>query len=148
MPIFKKLPWISLLLVLVSCSTMGWVLSETQAPWPFWIVVVVAVLILLASLTAPFLAMASYSSVFFESATKTFFIAVFGAFLFFLMIVWFRLFLDTLLIIAASILARIDFHLAGFKARPAFLITSLFSLAGIACGSVIHRVLAEYTPIW
>ncbi|MBU7581860.1 MAG: hypothetical protein KAF91_02930 [Nostoc sp. TH1S01] len=148
MSIFKRLPWTSLLLVLVSYSTLGWVLSEAHMPWPLWIVVVFGVLILLGSLAVPFLAMANYSSVFFESSIRTFLIAVFGAFLFFLMVAWFRLFLDTLLIIAAAILAKIDFHTAGFKGRSAFLITSLFSLAGIAAGAVLHEELSLYTSMW
>jgi hypothetical protein len=117
-------------------------------PWSLWIVVVLGTLILLASLAVPFLAMANYSSVFFESSTKTFLIAVFGAFLFFLMVAWFRLFLDTLLIISAAILAKIDFHTAGFKGGQAFIITSLFSLAGIGFGSLLHEELAQYTSIW
>lgn len=148
MSFFQRLPWMSLFLLLISYSTLGWVLSENHMPWSFWIVVVIGVLVLLASLATPFLAMASYSSVFFESSTRTFLIAVVGAFLFFLMVAWFRLFLDTLLIIAAAILAKIDFHTAGFKGKPAFLITSLVSFAGIAGGAVIHRVLAEYTSLW
>lgn len=148
MSIIRKLPWTSLLLLLISYSTLGWVLSETHMPWPLWIVVLMGVLILLASLAAPFLAMANYSTVFFESNTKTFFLAILGAFLFFLMVAWFRLFLDTLLIIAAAILAKIDFHTAGFKSGQALLITGLFSLAGIACGALIHMGLAEYTPMW
>lgn len=148
MSILARLPWASLLLVLISYSTLGWVLSETRMPWPFWIVSVIGVLILLASLAVPFLAMAKYSSVFFESSSRTFFIAIFGAFLFFLMVAWFRLFLDTLLIIAAAILAKIDFHTAGFKAWPAFLFTCLFSLVGIACGAVLYRELAEHTTMW
>ncbi|BAY14315.1 hypothetical protein NIES2109_43420 [Nostoc sp. HK-01] len=148
MSIFKRLPWTSLLLVLVSYTTLGWVLSESRMPWPLWIVVVLGVLILLASLAVPFLAMANYSSVFFESSTRTFLIAVCGAFLFFLMVAWFRLFLDTLLIISAAILAKIDFHTAGFKGRSAFLITSLFSLTGIACGAVLHEELSIHTSMW
>ncbi|MBD2498088.1 hypothetical protein [Nostoc sp. FACHB-280] len=147
MSIFKNLPWTSLLLVLISYSTLGWVLSEAHMPLSLWIVIVVGILVLLSSLAIPFLAMANYSSVFFESSIKTFFIAVFGAFLFFLMVAWFRLFLDTLLIIAAAILAKIDFYTAGFNGRSAFLITSLFSLVGIACGAILHEELAMYTSM-
>ena len=148
MSIFKKLPWVSLSLVLVSYSTLGWVLSETPMSWPLWIVVVFSVLIFLASLTAPLLAIANYSNVIFDSGIKTFVMAVIGAFLFFLMLAWFRLFLDTLLIFAAAILARIDFYTAGFKEGQTLLITSLFSLTGIACGKLLHSGLSQYTHLW
>jgi len=68
--------------------------------------------------------------------------------LFFLMVAWFRLFLDTLLIIAAAVLARIDFQTAGFKEGQAFLLTSLFSLVGMAGGATIHMSLSQYTHLW
>ncbi|WP_335337740.1 hypothetical protein [Nostoc piscinale] len=74
MSIVKKLPWTSLLLVLISYSTLGWVLSEAHMPLSLWIVIVVGILVLLSSLAVPFLAMANYSSVFFESSIRTFFI--------------------------------------------------------------------------
>jgi hypothetical protein len=116
--------------------------------WSVWIVVVIGILVLLASLAAPFLVIARYSTVLFESSIRTLLIAIFGAFLFFLMVAWFRLFLDSLLIIAAAVLAKIDFHTSGFKEGPAFFLTALFSLAGIACGAVVQRLLAAYMPMW
>jgi hypothetical protein len=139
----KRLPWISLALVLFSYSTLGWVLSEAQAPWFAWLVVMVAILLLVGSLTAPWSMMANYSSILFRSNTRTFAVAVFGAFLFFLMLAWFRIFLDTLLIISAAILARIDFQASGFKEGQAFLMTSFFSMAGIALGAVIHAAFTQ-----
>jgi hypothetical protein len=148
MLLFKRLPWISLFLVWMSFSTLGWVLSETHTPWFSWIVVVIAVLLLLASLTAPLSTVANYSIIFLKSSSRSFLVAIFGAFLFFLMVAWFRLFLDTLLIIAAAVLARIDFQTAGFKEAQAFVITSLFSLAGIAGGAAIHMGLSQHTYLW
>jgi hypothetical protein len=73
-----------------------------------------------------------------QSNLRSFAVTILGAFLFFLMLAWFRIFLDTLLIISAGILAKIDFQTAGFKQGPAFLITLLFSLAGLALGKVLH----------
>jgi hypothetical protein len=144
----KRLPWMSLFLVLVSYSTLGWVLSETHTPWFSWVVVIIAILFLLGSLTAPLSKVANYSTIFLQSSSRSFVVAVFGAFLFFLMVAWFRLFLDTLLIIAAAVLARIDFQTAGFKEGQAFLWTSLFSLVGLAAGALIHMVLSQHTHLW
>jgi hypothetical protein len=138
MSILKRLPWISLAFVLFSYSTLGWVLSETRASWLVWLVVVLAILLLVVSLTTPWSSMAHYSSILFRSNTRTFVVTVLGAFLFFMMIAWFRVFLDTLLIVSAAILARIDFQVAGFKEWQAFLITSIFSFAGLALGVVIY----------
>ncbi|MBW4554860.1 MAG: hypothetical protein KME59_02780 [Trichormus sp. ATA11-4-KO1] len=138
MSIVKRLPWISLVLVLLSYSTLGWFLSETQAPVLVWIVLMLGILLLVGSLTTPWSAMANYYTLLFRSNLKSFAVAVVGAFLFFLMLAWFRLFLDTLLIVSAAILARIDFQTAGFTQGQAFLFTFIFSLVGLALGKVLH----------
>ncbi|MDB9303143.1 MULTISPECIES: hypothetical protein [Cyanophyceae] len=138
MTIVKTLPWISLVLVLFSYGTLGWALSETQAPLYVWITFILAVSLLVASLTIPWSAISKYSNLFLQSNIRSFAVATFGAFLFFLMLAWFRIFLDTLLIISAGILARIDFQTAGYKQGQAFLITLTFSLAGLALGKVLH----------
>lgn len=138
MSIVKRLPWISLVLVLLSYSTLGWVLSETQAPLFVWIAFMLTILLLVGSLTIPWTTMAKYSSVLLQSNLRSFAATIFCAFLFFLMLAWFRIFLDTLLIISAVVLAKIDFQAAGFKQGQAFLITAIFSLAGLALGKILH----------
>lgn len=138
MSIVKRLPWISLVLVLLSYSTLGWGLSETQAPLYVWITLILAILVLVASLTVPWSAISKYSSLLVRSNIRSFAVTTFGAFLFFLMLAWFQIFLDTLLIISAGILARIDLQSAAFKQGQAFLITLLFSLAGLALGKLLY----------
>ncbi len=134
----KILPGISLVLVLFSYGTLGWALSETQAPLYVWITFILAVLLLVSTLTIPWSAISKYSSLLVQSNLRSFAVATFGAFLFFLMLARFRLFLDTLLIISAGILARIDCQTAGYKQGKAFLMTLIFSLAGLALGKVLH----------
>ncbi|GAX34121.1 hypothetical protein [Nodularia sp. NIES-3585] len=138
MSIVKTFPWISLVLVLFSYGTLGWALSETQAPLYVWITFILAILVLVGSLTIPWSAISKYTSLLVESNIRSFAVATFGAFLFFLMLAWFRIFLDTLLIIAAGILARIDCQNAGLKQGQAFLITLLFSFAGLGLGKIVH----------
>lgn len=143
MSIVKRLPWISLVLVLLSYSTLGWVLSETQAPLFVWIVFMLTILLLVGSLTIPWSTMAEYSNLFLRSNLRSFAATVVGAFLFFLMLAWFRIFLDTLLIISAAILAKIDFQAAGFKQGQTFVITTVFSIAGLALGKLLHMGLSQ-----
>jgi hypothetical protein len=85
--------------------------------------------------------MREISSILLKSSTRSFVFAVFAAFLFFVMLAWFRLFLDTLLIVSAAILARIDFQAAGFKQGQTFWITSIFCLAGLALGAGMQMLL-------
>ncbi|MBD2208508.1 hypothetical protein H6G27_01320 [Nostoc linckia FACHB-104] len=147
MSILQRVPWVSLTLLLLSYSTLGWVISETKAPLFVWAVIVLAILLFVGSLTVPWTNMTKVSSTLFKSSTRTFIFSVFAAFLFFVMLAWFRMFLDTLLIIAAAILARIDFQAAGVKQEQAFWVTSLLSLAGVALGAAMQLLFVRYVLI-
>lgn len=139
--ILKKVPWFSLALILLSYSTLGWVISEAQAPWFAWLVVVVAILLALICLTTPWSRLAEFYSMLLKTNTRSFGVAVFAAFLFFIMLAWFRVFLDTLLIISATILAKIDFQGSGLRQELAFLFTSIFSLTGLALGGLAYHLI-------
>ncbi|MBD2292927.1 hypothetical protein H6G06_05385 [Anabaena sphaerica FACHB-251] len=139
MSILKRIPWFSLALVLLSYSTLGWVISETKPPWFVWLIVVVAILLLLASLTTPWSKIAEYYSILFKSNIRSFGVTILAAFLFFVMLAWFRAFLDILLILSATILAKIDFQASGFKEALGFWLTSIFALSGLAAGALFHR---------
>ncbi|OUL29955.1 hypothetical protein BV378_04885 [Nostoc sp. RF31YmG] len=144
MLIVQRVPWVSLTLLLLSYSTLGWVISETKAPLFVWAVTILAILLFVGSLTVPWTSVTKVSSTVFKSSTRTFLFSVFAAFLFFIMLAWFRMFLDTLLIVAAAILARIDFQSAGFKEGQAFWMTSLLSLAGLALGAGMQLILLRH----
>jgi hypothetical protein len=138
MAIFKTLPKISLVLVMLSYIKLGWELSETQVSMYVWISVILIILLLVASLTVPSSEISKYSSLLLRSNLRSFAVTTFGAFLFFLMLAWFQIFLHILLIISAGILARIDFQTAGFKQLETFLITFIFSLAGLGLGKLLY----------
>ena len=141
MSILQRVPWVSLALVLLSYSTLGWVISETHASVSVWLAAVVAILLLIVMLTIPWRKMTYYFSILLKSNTRSFAVAVLAAFLFFIMIAWFRLFLDTLLIVSATILVRIDFQTAGLREGLAFWTTSTFSLTGLALGALIYKLI-------
>ncbi|KAB8320579.1 hypothetical protein SD81_003065 [Tolypothrix campylonemoides VB511288] len=143
MSILKRLPFVSLVLLLLTYTTLGWVISKTYAPapWFIWLVTVIANLVVLVGLTISWRRLTDYSFVLFKSNLKSFSITVLGAFLFFLMIAQFRVFLDTLVIIAAAVLGKIDFQTAGFTDGQAFWFLSIFSLTGLALGALIHKLI-------
>ncbi len=140
MSILKRVPWVSLALVLLSYSALGWVISETRASIFVWLVTVVAILLLIVTLTTPWSKVTNYYTILFKSNIRSFCVAVLAAFLFFIMLAWFRVFLDTLLIISATILVRIDFQIAGLREGLAFCTTSIFSLAGLTLGALIYKL--------
>jgi hypothetical protein len=143
MSILKRLPFVSLVLLLLTYTTLGWVISKTYAPAPrfIWLLAVIAILVLLAGLTISWRTLTDYSFVLFKSNLKSFSVTVLAAFLFFLMIAHFRVFLDTLVIIAAAVLGKIDFQTAGFTEGQAFCFLSIFSLTGLALGALIHKLI-------
>jgi hypothetical protein len=138
MSILKKIPWFSLTLILLSYSTLGWIIFEEKAPWYVRLITAVTILLSLILLTNPWLKLDDYSHIFFKSNARTFLVAILAAFLFFLMIAWFRVFLDTLLIICATILAKIDFQSVGLKPALAFGYISSCSLLGLGLGALIN----------
>ncbi|MCF2151147.1 hypothetical protein IQ276_032925 [Desmonostoc muscorum LEGE 12446] len=140
MSILKRVPWVSLALVLLSYSTLGWVISETHPPMFVWSVIVIAILLLILTLTTPWPKVTYYYTIVFESNVRAFGVAVLAAFLFFIMLAWFRIFLDTLLIISATILVRIDFQVAGLKKKLAFWSASIVSLTGLILGALIYKL--------
>ncbi|MBD2345509.1 hypothetical protein [Anabaena subtropica] len=143
MSIVNRLPWLALVLLLLSYSSLGWMLSDIQAPWFAWIILVLTIFLLVGSITAPYSKIANYSNVLLASSLRSFLVAVTGAFLFFLMIAWFRVFLDTLLIISAALLTRIDFQSTGFTEWQAFIVTFIVSIIGVLLGAFINMLLTQ-----
>ena len=141
MSILQRVPWVSLALVLLSYSTLGWVISETHASVSVWLATVVSILLLIVTLTIPWSKMTYYFSILLKSNTRSFAVAVLAAFLFFMMIAWFRIFLDALVIVSATILVKIDFQIAGLREGLAFWAASIFSLTGLALGALIYKLI-------
>ncbi|MFN6563099.1 MAG: hypothetical protein RMY28_025360 [Nostoc sp. ChiSLP01] len=140
MSILNRVPWVSLAVVLLSYSTLGWVICETHPPMFVWSAIVVGILLLILTLTTPWPKVTYYYTLVFESNVRAFGVAVLAAFLFFIMLAWFRIFLDTLLIISATILVRIDFQVADLKRKLAFWSTSIASLTGLVLGVLIYKL--------
>ncbi|GAB1537571.1 hypothetical protein NUACC21_02160 [Scytonema sp. NUACC21] len=105
-----------------------------------WPVAFMAAFLLAAALTTPMTRIAKYSFVIFKSNIRSFSVTVLAAFLFFLMLAWFRLFLDTLVLVAACILTRIDFQTAGFSEEQTFWVISFLSWIGLGSGFLVYRL--------
>jgi hypothetical protein len=135
----KGLPLLSFLLIILTYGSLGWTVSQFQFPPYMWVLIATATLFLVALLTHSWSAIAKYLNFIFKSNTRSFAIAVFGAFVIFLITAWFRVFLDTLLVLAATILMRIDLQTAGLREGKIFLIVSFLAALGFALGAFIHK---------
>ncbi|MEO1432784.1 MAG: hypothetical protein AAFV71_27705 [Cyanobacteria bacterium J06633_8] len=142
MSIIQQLPWVSLTLVLVTYSVFGWILSQENLPIFTWLTIVISVLLLVAAITTPWSKAVKYVRFLFNTKLKSFLLAVLGAFLFFLIFAEFRIFLDIMLIISATILVRLDFQVAGISDNQAFLLSSLFSIVGLMSGILLNYLLS------
>ena len=139
--IIKQLPFRSLTLVFLTYSVFGWILSQENLPNFAWLLIVISILILVAGITTPWSKTVKYVRVLFNTKLKSFGFAVLGAFLFFLVFAEFRIFLDIMLIISATILVRLDFQLAGMKETQAFFFTSMFSITGLMLGVLLNQLI-------
>lgn len=139
MSILRKVPWVSLALLLLTYGTWGWMISKANVPPPVWLVTAIAIVLLMGSLTSTWSRITNYSNVFLKSNDRSFGSSVVAAFLFFLVVAWFRVSINILVIIAAAILARLDFQAAGFKQRQIFWLLSIFSLTSLALGALLYK---------
>ncbi len=143
MPFLKRLPWLSLSLLLLTYIVFGWLLARSNTQPMLWLMFAMAIVFFTASLTIPFSKVTDYSVSLFRSNLRSFGVTVFGAFLFFLILARFRLFLDILVMIAAAMLVRIDFQTAGFNQGQVFWITTTFSLSGLAVGALVEKLMLQ-----
>ncbi|MGJ5676606.1 MAG: hypothetical protein ACR9NN_23885 [Nostochopsis sp.] len=144
MPFLKRLPWPSLTLLLLTYIIFGWLLAKSKTQPILWLVFAIVTVLFIAGLTIPFSKVSDYSVSLFRSNLMSFGVTVFGAFLFFLILARFRLFLDILVMIAAAMLVRIDFQYAGFNQCQVFWITNTFSFIGLALGALVEKLMLQY----
>ncbi len=142
--IIKRLPWISLALLILTYTNLGWVTYQASYSLIHWVLLVIAILFLTGSFTTPWSQISDFFHVLLKSNLRYFGLTLLGAFLLFLVLAKFRIFLDILVIIAATMLARLDFQGAGFKERLAFGIIFIFSLFGLGLGVILHILIFKY----
>ena len=136
MPTLKKLPWVSIALLLVTYSTLGWLLTAFHDPLFVWGIIVVGVLLLAATLSSPWSKIRDEFTWLFKSDTRALFVAVATAFLTVAIISWLHIFAHALVVISANTLVRLDAQTAGLSERHIFWILAIISLAGLALGGV------------
>ncbi len=140
MPTLKKLPWVSLTLLLITYSTLGWVLAAFDYPWLVWVMIVVVILLLAAFLSSPGTKFRDNSRLF-KLDTRTFFLVVATAFLSVIIIWRLHIFVHALVTISAAILVRLEAQEARLSDRQTFWILAIISLAGLGLGAAAQTVI-------
>jgi hypothetical protein len=140
MPTLKKFPWVSLTLLLVTYSTLGWLLIAFHDPLIVWVIVVVGVLLLAAALSSPWSRIRDGLARLFKSDTRAFLVAVVAAFLSVVIITWLHIFAHALVTISAGTLVKLDAQTAGLTERQTFWLLSIVSLVGLGLGGVAQQM--------
>jgi len=133
----KKLPWVSLALLLITYSTLGWQISASNNPWLIWIIIVVGALVVAALLSSPSTKLTNGSG-FFKSDTRSFLFLIAGAFLSVIIIWRLHIFAHALVTISSGILFKLDAQKAGLSNRQTFWIMTIVSLAGLGLGAAVQ----------
>lgn len=157
---YKKIPWLSLTIFLITYGLLGWIysswgleaikqeiiFSNLQAElalrlfFGWGIIVILFIAIILSDPIA--LITISFGS-WFQSDLKAFLSIFLGAFAFTLIFQWFGYFVKFLVLLAAALLLRLDLQQAGVNKWFSLLIMAFSSLLGFTGG-----ILAFYMWGW
>jgi hypothetical protein len=130
----KKLPWLSLCLLLFAYFNLGWVLYVWKSPWWVWLLVTIVGFGITEALAFPLSLFRTLFSQWIGSDTKAFFGAIILVFLTVLLLSWIDFSTHLLLLIAAATLARLELQAAAIAELQAFFCLSFFSFLGLAVG--------------
>jgi len=135
----KKIPVVSLLLLLGSYGTFSWFLYQATAPWIVLLVVTTVALTEALLLTTLSRGLRAAIRGWLKSDIGYFSVVLIGAFSIALVLVWFHVFEYIFLVVAAEILARLDLQRAGLNRWQSLAVLSIVSLSGLAIGWVVNR---------
>ncbi|NEO51661.1 MAG: hypothetical protein F6K54_00225 [Okeania sp. SIO3B5] len=136
----KLIPLLSLILLLISYSILGWRLANTQASQLLYLTVIAAIFLLDIILTVPLPNFKRIIEPWFQSDITTFISVIFCAFLFVVFIRWITISVDALVLISAGILVRLDTQFCGFKTWQSFVILLIISEASLGLGILLYRL--------
>lgn len=132
--LMKKLPGVSLGILLAGYCSLGYLLSSWTVPWVVWLVVVSLALIQAALLSSMPQGSQQAIGQWMRSDIGSFTIIIGVAFAIAIILVWFHIFQYVLMILAAEVLARVELMNAGFRSARSLGILTAVSLLGLASG--------------
>lgn len=138
---WKKIPWLSLVLLLVTYSTLGWILSAFSESWFIWMLTILGIVLLDLWLSSSWSKIRDHFVRLFKSDSRTFLVAVAAAFLTVFIITWLHIFVHILVIISSGILARLDTQVAGLREWQVFWTLLIISLVGLGLGTIAQTLI-------
>jgi hypothetical protein len=143
----KRIPWLSLSLLLATNMTLGGFLSTLHEHWSAWIVVILCILLAAAMLSCSWATIRDSFAYLLASDFKAFIVAVLVAFLGVVIVFWLHTFAHLLVIMCAFLLAKIDMQAANFNDRQVFIVIASLSILGLVLGGTINYLVLRLLPL-
>jgi len=138
-----KKVWFSLTILSVAAATLGWILASESISWLGWLAVVASILLLITFLTLPLPNSERLILQWFKSDIGTFISVIIVAFLFVIFLKWLDFFVKPLVLISATILARLDLLIIGFNQWQTFITLMSISLTAVGVGAGLNLLLTS-----
>lgn len=140
----KKVTWVALVLLLVTCLSLGWDLFEANLYLLSKGIICFGLIILCLCLTTPIKLLQQPITTWFASDFRTFLSIVLGSCLIVVIATSVETFTQLLLLSSATLLARIELRTAHFKDWQAFVILVLVSFSGLGIGGGMNYLLLNH----
>jgi hypothetical protein len=140
MLLVKKLPWLSLLLLVLTYGVFGWLIAASDKSWILWLMGAAYTLLITSALAAPWALLKGFYANFLESDSRAFVAVIVGAFLSVIIISWLEIFVRILVLVSASALVRLDLQTAGYSKWQAFAILLIVALTAFGLGILMRQI--------
>jgi hypothetical protein len=134
----KRIPWISLLLLLASYTTFSWFLYDATATWTVWLAALLFALgqaLLLTTFSSGF---RFFMGNWLKSDIGYFSIVLLGALSLAFILVWSHVFEYLLVVIGSEVLSRLELQRSRFNNWQSLGILTVVSIAGLSIGWTAH----------
>jgi hypothetical protein len=139
----RQFPWLSSGLVLLAHTAFGGFLQNRHSPQILWGLAIVYVLLQAAILSIAWKPVRNFLLLGFKSDVGYTIMALVAASLAVVMVAWIQIFAYFFMILAATLLLRIDLLIRGMGNGVAFIALFLFSIAGLGSGRWLIWLLVE-----
>lgn len=144
----RQFPWVSFLLLILSCGVFGWILSTATEAFTIWIIVGSFLLLMDMGLTAPLTLIEVFFGSWLTTDKRAFLTVLVLSFGLVIIITWLEVFARVLVLLAAGTLFRLDLQQAKYRRWQALTILLLSCVVSYAIGIFSHEMLTSNPPIF
>lgn len=150
----RKLPWISIGMMVLTYGVFGWLMSASfVSPWLPWLGACYITIVIIVLTLVPLRNFRTKLDYWLQSKLRSLISLIGGAFAMVIIFSWLELFIRILVLMAAAFLVRIDLISQGFSRNQTFCFLGTCALGSYSLGVLIHEQLEiikgiEVTFFW